>query len=406
MGVQTTSSLITNGLNTLLFRDSVKYTPKDYLWAAKKGLSPFGRQTMTDFGLYNSSLGEFTSTDYVGTKKQSMWQTKWGFAHIHGVLRQSTQAVILAQMHKEGITEKSYDVDDKTGRFVYNENQDDRFYVYDADNPVKGQRPHAPQTAEQERRHALWKAHRKQLALEGGIVNNKMTRPFTVEHLQSMKHYAIRLFGAMDNSQTLAAEVSAFGRSAVTFKKWYRQKLANFYTKTHKSSKEGRWDYSEDTGEFDFIQEEFEGFVQSWTGLIKDIARLGSVGGAFGNAGRMRKENLMKSLADLLIGFLLWAAVSELEDTELYDTVLGSEMIKGMTNAISDIVPFAAIPGFIEGSPLAAVGVIQNAANAGLSSFFYAVTGDFEKSLNAGEKALNTIGVWRAGEGVFELFTK
>ena len=62
-----------------------------------------------------------------------------------------------------------------------------------------------------------------------------------------MKNQAIRMFGAMDNSEALAFETAALGRAAGTFKRWIRQKITNYYTPPHESFKEGRWDIDEAT---------------------------------------------------------------------------------------------------------------------------------------------------------------
>lgn len=402
--VQTGSSLLSTGFNNVLFKGDNKYEVKDYTWAASKMASPFGHQLMADYGLYNSDLGQYSSSDYIGTRKGSMWQTKWGFAPIHNVLRQSTQAVILAQMHKEGVTNNAYDMDEKTGRFTYNEEKDNRFYVYDEKLGL-GKEP--PKSKEDIEKNLLWKAHRIKMEREGSIKDGKMTRPFTIDHLQSMKSYAIRLFGAMDSSQALAAEISATGRSLLKFKKWMRQKVDNIYAPTYKSTKEGRWDAIRDENgnvvDYDFMAEEIEGYWQSMAGLVQDLKRVGWKD-TMAKSSTRRKENLSKILSDFLLFLLLKYSVDLLMESDLYDNVLGKEIVKGTANAVGDIMPVQGLWTIADSSPFAATSVLSNALSNTAKSITYLGTGDFEKSGVSAHNAVQSLGSYRFVEGILDTF--
>ena len=103
---QITSQSIANIINKTLFKGTNRYDNKDLAWAAKLAMKPLGRQIITDLGMYNTNLGEFTDSEYVETQKKLAYQTKWGFWTIRTTLRQAVQSVVFAQMHKEGIVEK------------------------------------------------------------------------------------------------------------------------------------------------------------------------------------------------------------------------------------------------------------------------------------------------------------
>lgn len=408
---QTASASVGNVFNSMLFNGDTKYDAKDYGWASTQIMGAFGNQLMVDYGLYNSDLGQFTSSDYIGTKSKSAFQTKWGFAPIHNVLRQATQTVVLAQMHKDGITDKCFTIDKKTLRYKYDESKDPRFYVFDPDLKIDGQKAEAPTSPEDISKHLLWKAHRAEMLKEGSLKEGKMTRPLTIKNLQSMKNYAVRLYGAMDSKQMMAIEYTAMGRSVSKFKRWMRQKMDNVYSETYLSEKEGKWTaIVDDKGnpvKWEFQADEFEGYVQSVTGLIKEIKRQGgSWAGVNAAMSTRRKENLSKILADLLMYAIMWFSVQALMKTDFYkNSTLGKDAIKGMANAVGDIMPAVGLAGVITGSPMAAVGVISNFGNNMFRSMAHAVSGDFDSAATSANKTMESFGSYRLSEGLVELVT-
>ncbi len=399
---QVTSQTIANVINKTLFGGENKYDNRDQGWAVKMIGSSLGEQIITDTGMYNTSLGEFTSNDYIETNKKLLFQTKWGMLPIKMTLQQATQVVVLAQMHKEGITEKCFVLNKNTGRHVYDETKDTRFYVYDKDLKIKNQQSGEPTTESEKARHRLWKAHRKTMAQEGGIDRSgKMRRPFINAQFQSIKSQAIRMFGAMDPAEALAFEVSALGRGFATYKRWIRQKAANYYTPKHKSYKEGRW--LDKDGELTFIEEDFEGIFQTLQGLVTDIKRYGNLTDTYKNLTNIQKRNLSKLLADLLLTTALLYLVSELKDSEFAKTALGKELVRGFANASSDIFPMMAVHNAVTGSPMAAVSIALNTTKGIYRTAAYAATGDFEKAMEAADKAADIVGVYRARKAFSDL---
>lgn len=443
---QTASSVFAMTFMKFLFKRDTKYNVKDLKWALSKTETSFAHQLMVDFGLYNTNLGQFTASDYIGTRKKGLFQSKHGFAPIHMILKTAVQNVVLAQMHKDGLTEKAYELNKKTGKYEYREERDNRFYVYDPDLDIEGKKSKPPQNKEDERKWFYWKAHRKKLIKEGAIKGNRITRPFIVNHLQAMKHYAVKLYGAMDNSEAIAAETSAIGRAVLVFTKWLRQKADNWVAPTELSLKEGKW--IEIIGEdgkiesMDFMEQEFEGYIASIKGLWSDIKRYGinvqGVGKAIDGSSDIRIENLSKLLGDLIVSALIFITAFGLkelikslaekykekyktdEDANFLDaplkmfkkelfgkeSILLAEINKGLNNALSDVFPFAAFAGLLENGPAAGLSMMYNLSSKTVQALFYAITGDLEKATYATEKVFNSSGFYRTGKGVTQLLVQ
>jgi len=442
---QTGASFFGTMFNNILFKKENKYNPKDLLWAATKAEKAFGHQIMVDFGLFNSSLGAFADSEYVRSKANSLRQTKIGFEHIQRVLRTGTQNIILAQMHKEGITEDTYILDSETGRYTYDETKDNRFFVYlEGDTTTFPEHQVAPKTDEEKSRHALWKAHRIKLSKEKAVTKEgRMTRPFIMPHLQAMKHYAIRLFGAMDASQVLGAETAAIGRALAVFRKYLPQKHHNAMSKTHNSLKEGAWINIKNpvTGEYetDFVEQEFEGLVDSIWGFVRDAKRE-SIGVAVENMSNRRAENITKFMGSLLMYTILAlnaalfnklrkmlqeyykekhakkgvskgvttpeGSVKEMI-TGLFSgkNIILTEAERGALNASYDMLPLIAFTGLLTDSPMAGVSVMYNAATNLVMSMVHTVTGDLDLAVKSSDQFASTSGMYRVGKGIVQIIT-
>ena len=405
--LQMSSQTIANVINKTLFKGTNRYDNKDLLWAAKFVGKPLGRQVITDLGMYNTSLGEFTDSEYIEMEKKLAFQTKWGMLPIRTVLRQGVQAIVFAQMHKEGIVEKCFVLDPRTGKYHYDETKDDRFYVWDEKLDIEGQQTKGPETDDEITRHKFWLAHRQQLLIEGGInlSNSKMTRPFIMAELQSMKNMAIRMLGSMDNSEAMAFMTSAIGRAFGTYKRWIIQKIANYWTPTKPSFKEGRWDLDSDSNPI-WVEEDFEGIIQSVMGLIRNIKELGSVGAAMKDLNSIQQRNLSKLLADLLLTAAIMYLLSFIIDSEFASTAIGKELVRGMGNASSDIMPLIALKDAVTGSPMAAVSIAINTGQNLFRTVGYSATGDFDNALSAADKTMDIVGSWRATKSFSELLTE
>jgi len=422
-GTQLASATLSGMFNDILFGadSSKKFGNKDIAWAAKQMITPFGDQILADFGWYNSDLGMFAGEEFNQLRKKFLWSTKWGTAPIHNVLKQGTQAGILAQLHKEGITKDAYELNKDTGRWEYREEKDKRFYVYD--ESLDFGEKHPPETPEEKRRHAYWKAHRRTLSKEGAIRNDRMIRPLTIEHANAIKHYVVRLLGSMDNKQLLAAEWTAAGRAIAKFKRWMVQKVDNYYHTHEISTKEGAWEevIDPETGEvidFKFTAQEYEGYIQSVMGIIKELKDHGwSWNKIAAELSPRRKENLSKLLADLLLWILLMYTVNHLlmvdnsyaEEFGLpkeVDTAFMKDMRKGVANSMADVMPLQGLYSIATGSPSAAAAISMNVVRNLVVTSGYVVTGNLDKAKQGAEHTMQTFGAYRFGEGLIDTYNK
>jgi len=410
---QLTSQMFANGINTYLFRGNNKYDNKDTLWAAKHMNSKLGSQIIVDNGMFNTTLGQFTDSQYDETRKKFMWQSKHGFWFVRNVLRQSTSVIVLAQMHKEGITEKCFKLNEDTGKYSYDETADSRFYVYDDVNPFPGQGSR-PTSDEDIAKNKFWKTHRDILAKEGGLDSEgKMTRPFIMKQMQAIKNYAVRLIGSMDSSEVMGIEVHALGRAVTTFQRWMRQKITNYTGKSEgKTFREGKW-IVDTEGNHNWVEEDFEGIFQSVAGLYRDISQEGFMNGIKGMSD-VRKVQLSKLLADLLLVAILLYLATLMKNTEKEfgggasggagagsswgNSLVGKELNKGIVNASSDMFPIVALGNTLTGSSMPAVSVAVNMIKNMKRTLGYSLTGDLENALSSADKTMSTIGSYRAGK--------
>ena len=395
---QITSQSISNIINKYLFKGNNKYNNTDMLWATKHLGSALGSQIINDLGMHNTSLGQFTDSQYEEVGKKLAWQTKHGFWFIRNTLRQGVQGIVFAQMHKEGITEKCFKLDEVTGKYYYDETKDNRFYVYDKNNPILNQQSSMPTSETDIAKYNFWKTHREILMKEGGInKDGTMKRPFINKQLQSMKNYSIRLLGAMDNSEVMALEIGAVGRAMTTFQRWMRQKITNYTgTSKNKTFREGRWGLDEN-GKDTWIEEEFEGMFQAIVGITKDLMS----GRSMADISNVRKRQSAKLLADALLGAIVMYLALALKDI-LKDSLIGKELLKGINNAASDVFPVAALANTLTGSPMPAMAITVNITQNVLRTTKYAITGDIENAITSGDKTLNTIGAYRAGKAFLD----
>jgi hypothetical protein len=239
-----------------------------------------------------------------------------------------------------------------------------------------------------------------------------MTRPFTIEHVQALKNYAVRLYGSMDSKGMAGAEIVAVGRAMGKFRRWMIQKAENFYSPTEMTKKEGRWDKvlnaKGEVVDYKFIAQEYEGYVQSVYGTYKMLRKYGmSFSKVKSEMSGRRKENLGKLLSDLIMFAILQLIVTELLQSDFAKkTILGGDLSKGLANAVGDIMPSVGLFKTLDGSPMGAVSVATGAAQNTLHSIFSLVTGDTEKAAQQVTKVMESGGSYRVVSGTIELLNK
>ena len=402
---QIASQSIANLINKNLFKGTNKYENKDIAWSSKHILTSFGEQLMVDLGMHTTAIGQFSDSQYDETRKKLAFQTKHGYWALKTLMEQSVQSLILAQMHKEGINESCFDKDEKTGRYKYDETKDPRFYVYDKSNPLFSKNEE-PITDNDKTKYALWLAHRQTLAGEGGLNSDgTMRRPFINNQLLTMKDYAIRLVGAVDNTEAQAMEIGAMGRALMAFQRIMRTKITNYIGSTKDATfKEGNWALDED-GEAKWIEQRYEGMIQSFSGLIKDLYKSGGdFKAVMANSTDVRKRQASKLMADTILTGIMLALAGTLKELIGNDPV-GKEISKGVEHAASQAFPLAALHSSLTKSPLPAVAIALNTATGAVRTINYAITGDLDKTLKSADKTMSGIGAYRLGKSLFqELF--
>ena len=404
--LQMTSASLGNALAKTLFNYQGKFGFKDVGWAKKHMTSKFGAQIMTDYGLFNSSLGEFTESEYNATMRNSMWQTKHMTAHFRTILRKAVQDVILAQMHHDGVTEDVFDRDEKTGRYIYNEAADPRFYVYDEKLAAKGyghSEPPSPDT-ENYKKWKKWQAARKMLRGTRGIdeKTGRMKHPYSIKELNTMKQEAIRLFGAMDSSEAVVYETSAVWRSLLTFRKWIIHRVANFNFEKTESWRKAKWvEKKTDDGDvyFEYSKGEVEGLLQSMGGMYKDIMSIG-LKGAIGKMSDSRKENLGKLISDLLMTALLYAFASWIIGMDFGNKAFVTELQKGFNNSLGDMNILASGYYAVTSDAMPSMSMMGSFMKNTATSIYHGVTGDPAGALSAGDNAMSLFGVYRTGKAL------
>jgi hypothetical protein len=402
---QITAATIGNKMSEVLFKSEPKFRPKDIAFARKHMMSAWGSQLMTDFGMFNSSLGEFTESDYVGTRSKSMWQTKHMFAHFRNVLRKATQDVILAQMHKDGITEAVYYKDEEKGRYVYDETKDSRFYVYSPELAEKniGNSEPPKENTEDWNKWIKWKAVQREMRREGGLTTEgRMRRPYTSRELTVMKQYAIRLFGALDNSEAFAAETSATWRMMLTFKKWVKHRVENFHSTKKDTWARAHWEEVRDESgmiiDYKMIKGDFEGLVQSVIGAWNELASNGFNRQTLAGMSEIRKENLGKLIGDILMGILLYSLYLWVKGQDWENEALASELRRGVNNALGDVITPYSVYYAVTSNAMPSIGMMGNVMKSGWTIIQNGFTGDLEKSLAAADQIGNLNGLYRLGK--------
>jgi len=438
--LQNLSQMIANGINSFLFKGDTIYDTKDRAWAAKEIVSDFGMQVMNSLGMYNTSIGEFTSTDYNAFKDKFIFQTKNGHAAVKTILKQNFEGVVLAQMHKKGLTKNIYSYDKSTKLYTYDETKDPRFYVYSEELDIEGQQTKPPEkNTEDYNKWLYWKAYRREMIKEGGIDSktNKIKRPFIMDEMQAMKQQAIQMLGPMDSTEMMAAEGYALGRAGMIFKKWLFRKKTNYNIQKGKSFKMVEMmPVLDEYGKIiDYAKKwnDFEDYFESLRTFIKAVRRHGSFKAGVNSLTNHQKQNISKLLGDLLLRLLIASALlgagiltkdavekikknkDQIKATSLNaihtvfenaNELLMKELQKGFYNAVGDLIPLMAFDQAISGSTFAAFSITSQSVKSLSATLWYSVTGDLDNAIHAADKTMDVFGGWRTTKGAAALFLR
>jgi hypothetical protein len=100
----------------------------------------------------------------------------------------------------------------------------------------------------------------------------------------------------------------------------------------------------------------------------------------------------------------LWAAVLEL--TKLEEFPFRDDIVRGVRNSVSDIIPLVAVDGALTGNPFAAISLSRNITLKTTQAVGYLVTGDIDNSISTADKTLETLGGYRTSKSFVELLVE
>jgi hypothetical protein len=382
-----------NVINKHLLGGKNKYDNKDMVWAMSKINDTWASQVMGDLGLFNASLGQYAFDEFDALKKGYLFKSENAYAGAKTIMEKSTQNMMMAQFHKEGITEKCYTLNEKSGRYEYDETKDDRFYVYDKENPIPNQKPKAPQTEDEIKKYKFWLTHVNMLRNEGGLTKEgRMKRPLINSQIQAIKNYSIRIVGAMDNTETMAMEADAVGRLMVGHRRYLQAKVVNYFKSSKNNTfRNQEWVYTR--GEWELQQAQFVSLVDSFLNVSKGLIN----GAKLSELSDHEKRQASRLLADMLIGTIMMVLLMKMKDL-IADSVLKDEVIAGLLNGASDINPITTFVNTLDGNAMPAVSIAVKFARNSLLAMGTIVTGDFEKAQAATDKAMQSFGGYRTGK--------
>jgi hypothetical protein len=398
-------------------RTGPRFSAKAMAEAGKKAPTALGKQIIQDLGLHKVDPEYFKSDEFMLTKKMSIFKTSNGFAVQQNIISRSIAMFGMAQLAEQGILD-AYSLDEDTKKYIYKEENDPRFYVYDPDLKIDGKQighKNPPTSEADKRKHALWVAHRSDLGLEGGIGSNgRMRVPVASKENGSIRYYAQKMIPTMDASKVTLGEATVMYRMLLRFKRWMVQKGANYWQTRHESDLNGRWVYNKDA-EGNYIGtwegQPMEGMIQSLLKLVNDMKDMGITQG-FRSMDQIQKENLSKMLIDIMMMLVLMELAHLMSEFGMRDSTLGNEMFRAVQNSIGDMMPLIAIGEAFNREPFGTVGVVTSAARNMVEFTYYSVIREADETLTdeeiinkakaAADRAMKASGLYRGAKGVAE----
>lgn len=398
-------------------RVGARFSPKSMVEASKRVASPLGKQLIQDLGLHKVDPEYFKSQEFLLTRKKSLLRTDVGFLPQQAIISRSIVMFGMAQLAEQGILQ-AYTLDKDSNKYIYKEENDPRFYVYDPDLKVNGEsigHKNPPTTDTDKRRYALWKTHRTDLGLEKGIGSNgRMIVPVSSKENSSIRYYAQKMIPTMDASKTTLGEATVMYRMLLRFKRWMIQKGVNYWQTRHVTDLNGRHIYNKDAdGNYVAVWEgqPLEGMLNSMIKLVTDMKKMGIKDG-FRSMDQIQKENLTKLLMDLLMMILLFELAHVMELSGMRENTLGNELFRATQNSIGDMMPLFAIGQAFSQEPFGTIGVVTSTVRNVVEYTYYSAIKSadedmddaeiLEKAKAAADRAFKASGFYRLGKGTAE----
>jgi hypothetical protein len=311
--MQNTSSLISNSIQNAVSRfvglpeNSGRFSGKDWLWATKAWDKYDHKleQMVYDAGMLQADANDLQTAEFRAQNKTQTFYHKAGFWLNTLFFNTAINHTFLAQAKAMGIVDAYVNSGTKEHeKWTYDETKDKRFFAYDPTKDI-GDKP--PMTDDEKKRFSLWEATRKTLDKEGMLdqETKRMLSPVTANQRAEMKNYATRLYGSFNKDVVVNGEAQAVGRAMFRYKKWFTQRISNYWTPTIRNeAMYGHWEQIKDpnTGEWNthWMGDDFEGVLQTLGFMGKELMRTRSL--AFTTTmGKYRRENLSKLTGDMIM---------------------------------------------------------------------------------------------------------
>ena len=414
---QTGSAMIANVITGALSKgEQVRFYPQDVAWAASclDGKFDVNMQTKAfqityDLGMTYADPAQLKQKEFYDTGKAKLFRSKPGFYLNQLFFNASITNTALAEMRHKKI-DRAY-VNEGTAEkpdWKYDETLDERFYVYDPDGKSFGSnmKTTPPSTEEEKKKHALWKAVKKDLYEEGMVADNgRMKLPLTANERTSIKYYATKLYGSFNKDKTKTEEMTVVGRSMLRYKDWFAQRIANYYTPADMSIARGKFEWVadpelEDGGVMQWKGIPNEGIIQSLHAMFKELAEHGKIS----KPTDVQLENIGKLLADILLLLLMcWPIAAMTKDNKFLETKAGKSLTASYTNATSDIAIWKAASTMGD-SLFPGVQMALTAGTDAARSLLALATGDSDQAMKTFVKVPRKIGGFNSYETMAELF--
>lgn len=341
---------------------------------------------VNEFGLYGSDSEALSSKDFMETRKNFWFQSKWAYALNNAPYRMFKTQVFIAELNKKGIMPAIYHVN---GVMKYDINKDTRF-----SSVVKNGKllPKDKRVTEVEKdQGALLDSFIKDMYQEGNLDENGLpANPLSYKDINAMKHYSMKLFGSVDKDARVLAQKSVWGRMLWKFKNWAIAKKDNWWTTTDgklselagRRIKKPMLDESGNPIEGEFYYEFQDmsdmGVIQVLGEMWDGLQTLKNFKSNWGKLDLNQKDTLLKGLSDLLLVAMLTTIFLQLIDNDMFKKGPGKLAMSTLINSTADLNVFMMGSTMIDSNPFAVVGYAKRTIGNLFTVIQGSATGNFE----------------------------
>lgn len=306
-------------------------------------------------------------------------------------------------------------VQNKKGRWYYDETKDGRFYVYDEKLDFSTNKP--PSTPEEIQKHDYWMFYRAEMEKDGDIKKNgRMRYVLRVKERQKLKRWTKSTLGSMSSDGYVLGHTFAFIRGMSRYKNWFFPRISNNFTPSMKMQAWMEDEYTPPTydeegdlvtpGSYKEIYPTFEGYIQTLYNMTAGLLSLAYKGEGY-KLNEIQKDNLGKLLSDMIL-YLMWAilgtsAYGALDEWLGDDSYLAATIRRSTSNALGELMFFRTLIDMTD-NILPALATLASAlkyAGAGISASF---TDDPDAAWDQFSRGLSMFGAYRTlrvGASVF-----